>query len=217
MDRGCGLLRMARVRSEISLFYRPACNSKNCPWCREKVLNRWMERIPEGTVLYADVIHKSQWKGLKDQLARSRQRGDDGDYAHVPVSDTTYLVVSDAPIGEPIDHSEIRDALDYTETEYGRLITSRNWKKPAAPVKADEGSFRDEGVCRSSWKWINGKLEQRGHEKVHHEERKRGYRTTEDEHQSLIDVAAPVSEAEYWAQRKSGLTDAEWTDVEHTA
>lgn len=214
MDRGCGLLRMGRLASETSLFYRPACGSKQCASCREKVLNRWMDRIPDDTALYGQVMHPSMWRTHKDQLARARARGEPGDYAHLPISDTQILVFSDAPIGEPISHGEIRDALDYTETEYGRLTTSRAWRKPAAPVERDEGSFRDDGVCRASWRWIHGKIDQEGYVETHREDRKRGYRTTEAQHAFLVDVASPVPDADYWAQINAGLTDAEYDQLD---
>ncbi len=214
MDRGCGLLRMARVRSEMSLFYRPACNSKSCPHCRDKVLNRWMERIPEDLTLYGAVVTRERWDALKSQLARARRSGDDGDYAHLPIADNLVLVFSDAPIGDPIDHTEIRDALDYTESEFGRLITSKAWRKKAAPVKADPGSFRDEGVCRSSWQWIKGKADQLQLPETHHKARERGYTTSEAQHEIMVAVASPVSEADYYAQRTARMTDAEWSDVD---
>lgn len=204
---------MARVRSEMSLFYRPACGSKNCTQCRPKVLNRWMDRIPDDVTLYGAVIPASQWANLKEQLARSRKRGGDGDYAHLPIDNGTLLVFSDAPIGEPIDHDEIRDALDYTETEYGRLTTSKAWQKKTAPVRKDEGSFRDEGVVRSSWQWIENKAHQLELDEVHRREREVGYRTSEAQHQVMVEVAGPVPEADYYAQRKAGLTDAEWDSL----
>jgi hypothetical protein len=176
-----------------------------------------MERIPEDADLSATIINKRFLPTLLKQLARTRDRVDVGHYGKLPVGHDQVIVFSDAEIGESIDRDEIRETLDWCESEYGQLTTSKAWWPEKKPRDERSEWSRNGGIIRASFQWVDANIAQMGLEEYRRTHRSQFFTCSFEEYQRMVAVAGLQSDAQYWAEireyRGAHLDFATWLEA----
>lgn len=150
-SRKCGVRRFGRTGAGETVIYHVPCSRRGCVECRPVVVAAKVAAVPEHAELYAVEVPRSAWAALDKRLRRRRDADEPGEYVRIPRADGMLLVVSDSPIGRPIERAQVEAVMLRASTADGHVTASRSWR--VEPTAAPEG-FTDEGIVTSRVEWV---------------------------------------------------------------
>ena len=150
--RPCGRRHLLRVGGTRTVRRRFLCGARRCETCRPRVITRKSDAV-KSEQLYAIQVEKgNDWVALDKRLRRMRDRGEAAEYVRIPRGSDQLLIVSEVPIGPPIEHDTMKHYMLDAKVEWGSITSSKGWRPEHVSMPDD---IVDEGEITSSDEWVS--------------------------------------------------------------